>query len=119
MCSWSVSWSITAAIAEGDTMLWSISCVDKPNTAAKRTELLPLHREYLKRWDAVIFFSGPQQSDDGSQNIGSLFILNVPTRARAQEFIENETFYRAGVFEKVTITRLRKGHFHPELADVQ
>jgi hypothetical protein len=31
----------------------------------------------------------------------------------------SETFYRAGVFEKVTITRVRKGHFHPELADGQ
>ena len=100
-------------------MLWSINCVDKSNTPAKRAELLPMHREYLKKWESVIFLSGPQQSDHGSQNTGSLFILNVPSRARAQEFIENETFYRGGLFDKVTITRLRKGHFHPELADVQ
>ncbi|MCC7080825.1 MAG: YciI family protein [Burkholderiales bacterium] len=98
-------------------MLWSISCIDTPNTAAKRAELLASHREYLNRWDPVIFFSGPQQTDDGSQAVGSLFILNVPSRARAQEFIDGETFYRAGVFETVTIRRLRKGHFHPELAD--
>jgi uncharacterized protein len=45
-------------------MLWSINCVDKPNTAAKRAELLSVHRVYLNKWDAVIFFSGPQQSDD-------------------------------------------------------
>ena len=100
-------------------MLWRIYCVDKADTTEKRAELLPAHREYLNKWDAIIFFSGPQQTDDAAQNIGSLFILNVPDRAKAQAFIENETFYRAGVFANVTITRLRKGHFHPELADVQ
>jgi uncharacterized protein len=100
-------------------MLWAVICEDNPNTAEKRAELLPAHREHLNKWDPVIFFSGPQQTDDASENVGSLFILNVPDRARAQEFIETETFYRAGIFAKVTIRRVRKGHFHPELADVQ
>jgi hypothetical protein len=100
-------------------MLWCIICFDKPNTAAKRNELLPAHRAYLDKWDPEIFFSGPQQTDDASQAVGSLFVLNVPNRARAQEFIDGETFNRAGIFEKVTIARTRKFHFHPELADVQ
>jgi hypothetical protein len=98
-------------------MLWMVSCIDKPNTKALRDEFMDAHKKYLHEWDPAIFFSGPQQTDDGQASVGSLFILNVPDRAAAQRFIENESFYQAGVFENVVIRRVRKGHFHPDLAD--
>lgn len=98
-------------------MLWVISCIDKPNSAALRDALLPPHRQYLDGWIDKIFFSGPQQSDDGERFIGSFFILNVPSRAEAQRFIEGETFHAAGLFESVTIHRLKAGRFQPQLVD--
>ena len=99
-------------------MLWIISCIDKPNSAALRGELLATHRKYLDGWNDKIFFSGPQETDDGTQFIGSFFILNVPSRAEAQRYIEGETFYVAGLFESVTIRRLKKGRFHPEVVEM-
>ena len=38
------------------------------------------------------------------------------SRAEAQAFVDNEPFHRAGVFASERVTRVRKGHFHPELA---
>jgi hypothetical protein len=62
-------------------------------------------------------FTGPLQSDDASQNIGSVWIVAANSRSEAQAFGDGEAFYRAGVFESVSVRRVRKGHFHPELAD--
>lgn len=97
-------------------MLWMIMCTDKPSQLETRNRLLAEHRQYLDDNDQHIFFTGPQEEDDGSANIGSLFIVNAPTRKDAEAFVHNETFYRAGVFETVVIRRIRKGRFFPERA---
>ena len=98
-------------------MLWLIMCTDKPNQAQTREKLLAEHRNYLDTNADLIFFSGPQQTDDGAASLGSLFILNTETRKEAEDFINNETFCRAGVFEAVVVRRMRKGRFNPQRAD--
>ena len=98
-------------------MLWAIYCVDRPDSTALRAEHQQRHSAYLKAKDPDIFFTGPLQSDDGGANIGSLWIIAAGSRSEAQAFVDGEAFYRAGVFESVSIRRVRKGHFHPELAD--
>ncbi len=52
-----------------------------------------------------------------SENIGSLWIIVANSRSEAQAFVDGEAFCRAGVFESVSVKRVRKGHFHPERAD--
>lgn len=98
-------------------MLWAVYCTDKPNTAEARDRHLKAHRAYLDEVDSKIFFSGPLQSDDATRNIGSLFILNVKGREEAEAFINSEPFNNAGIFETIIISRMRKGRFHPALAD--
>ena len=73
------------------------------------------HKAYLHRMDPVCFFTGPLQSDDGSRNVGSLWIISANSRAEVQAFVEGEAFFQAGVFQSYQIHRLRMGHFHPEL----
>lgn len=97
-------------------MLWAIYLIDKPNSAEIRARHMAAHRAYLDSVDSVCFFTGPLQNDDASQSIGSLFVISANSRGEAQAFVDNEPFYRAGVFESVKIARTRKGHFHPELA---
>lgn len=96
-------------------MLWAIYLIDKPNATSIRAEHQAVHSAYLKKMDPVCFFTGPLQSDDATRNIGSLWIIKAESRAEAQAFVDGEAFYRAGVFESVTINRVRMGHFHPEL----
>jgi uncharacterized protein YciI len=98
-------------------MLWAIYCIDKPNSAPLRAEHQQRHSAYLKEKDPVIFFTGPLQSDDAADNIGSLWIIAANSRSEAQAFVDGEAFNRAGVFESVSVRRVRKGHFHPERAD--
>jgi uncharacterized protein len=98
-------------------MLYSVYCQDHPNTAALREQNLVAHRAHLDDWRDKIFFSGPLQNDDASASLGSLFILNVSDRAEAEQFIQTETFYNAGIFSSVTIRRMRKGRYNPALIE--
>ena len=98
-------------------MLWAISCVDKPNRAEARAAVLQKHRDYLQTQKGILVLAGPTQSDDGTQAIGSLFVLNVNGRAEAKAFSDGDPFTQAGVFASVTITRMRKGQWNPEAAE--
>ena len=98
-------------------MLWSIFCVDKPNTASVREQFLKPHREYLQSQKRILVLAGATQNDDGTEAIGSLFVLNVSSRAAAKAFSDGDPFTKAGVFASVTITRMRKGQWNPEAAD--
>jgi len=97
--------------------LWTISCVDNPNTAAIREKVLVPHREYLGSKKKILVLAGATQSDDGAQAIGSMFVVNVSTRAEAKAFSDGDPFTQNGVFKSVTITRMRKGQWNPEAAE--
>ena len=97
--------------------LWAISCVDKPNTAPIREKVLQPHRDYLQSQKRILVLAGATQSDDGAQAIGSLFIVNVGSRADAKAFSDGDPFTQNGVFVSVTITRMRKGQWNPEAAE--
>ena len=98
-------------------MLWAISCVDKPNTAAIREKFLLPHREYLQSQKRILVLAGATQNDEGTEAIGSLFVVNVNSRADAGKFSDGDPFTRNGVFKSVTITRMRKGQWNPEAAE--
>jgi uncharacterized protein YciI len=98
-------------------MLWAIVCVDKPNTAAIRDSVLQPHRDYLASQKNILVLSGATQSDDGTQATGSLFILNVNSRAEAKKFSDGDPFTQKGVFAGITITRMRKGNWNPGVAE--
>jgi uncharacterized protein YciI len=72
------------------------------------------HRAYLNTQLDRIFFSGPLLADDGIRQLGSLFILNVESRAEAEDFIAHDPYNNAGIFETVSIFRMRKGRYRPE-----
>ena len=61
--------------------------------------------------------SGPTQSDDGAEAIGSLFVINVNSRAEAKAFSDGDPFTQNGVFKSITITRMRKGQWNPGAAE--
>lgn len=98
-------------------MLWVISCTDKPNTAAIREQHLQPHRDYLQSQKSILVLAGATQTDDGSAAIGSLFVVNVDSRAKAKAFSDGDPFTRNGVFSEVKITRMRKGQWNPAAAE--
>jgi len=97
-------------------MLWAISRVAAPSFATEREKGLQPHVEYLQSQKNILVISGATTSDDGKQFVGSLLIVNVKTRAEAQAFVDGDPFTKAGLFSKVTITRMSKGQFNPQAA---
>jgi uncharacterized protein YciI len=98
-------------------MLWAISCADKPDTAAIRDKVLQPHRDYLASQKSILVLAGATQDDEGTRAIGSLFIVNVDSRARARAFSDGDPFTQNGVFASITITRMRKGQWNPQAAE--
>jgi hypothetical protein len=85
-----------------------IHCVDKPNHLAQRMEARPAHLKYCEGFTKEIVLAGPLLTDDGQTMIGSLFILEVPSRKEAEAFAAGDPYRKAGVFGSVTITAWRK-----------
>lgn len=98
-------------------MLWTISCTDKPNTAAVRASVLQPHRDYLQSQKGILVLAGATQTDDGTEAIGSLFVVNVNSRAEAKAFSDGDPFTQKGVFATITIIRMRKGQWNPGAAE--
>ena len=98
-------------------MLWAISCVDNPNSAAIRDKVVQPHRDYLQSQKHILVLAGATQNDDGTKAIGSLFVVNVDTRDKAKAFSDGDPFTQNGVFKSITITRMRKGQWNPGAAE--
>ncbi|MFQ6016579.1 MAG: YciI family protein [Kiloniellaceae bacterium] len=97
-------------------MYFVIHCSDKPNAAKLRTENLHFHVDYLNTQLDKLIWAGARQEDDGKTLYGSFFIVSVPDRKAAEAFSEGDPFTKAGLFERVEISNVRRGIFNPELA---
>jgi uncharacterized protein YciI len=98
-------------------MLWAIYCTDKPGTAATRDKFMQPHRAYLQSQKKILVLAGATQNDAGTEATGSLFVVNVGSRAEAKAFSDGDPFTQNGVFASITITRMRKGQWNPEAAE--
>ena len=98
-------------------MLWAITRVAVPDFAARREKGLQAHLDYLHSQKGILVLSGATLTDDGRDVIGSLLIVNVGSRAEASAFADADPFQKAGMFMKVTITRMRKGQWNPQAAE--
>jgi uncharacterized protein len=68
-------------------------------------------RDYLVSQKGILVLAGATQTDDGKEAIGSLFVVNVGSRAEAKKFSDGDPFTQNGVFASITITRMRKGQW--------
>ncbi len=98
-------------------MLYIIYGEDDPaRSDAVRAANREAHFAYLERHKDILVLGGATLSDDGVQRLGSTLIINVPSRAAADEFALNEPFRKAGLFKYVTLTRMRRGQWNPDAA---
>ena len=98
-------------------MLWAISCTDKPGSAPIREKVLQTHRDYLQSQKGILVLAGATQNDEGTEAIGSVFVVNVNSRAEAKKFSDGDPFTQNGVFSSVNIIRMRKGQWNPGAAE--
>ncbi|MGL4240750.1 MAG: YciI family protein [Beijerinckiaceae bacterium] len=101
--------------------LYVIHALDKPGRLQARLDAYPAHRAYLGEQDGKgirILGSGPLEKDDGSEMIGSHFIIEAEDIAAVKAFNAGDPFAKADVWDVVSIRRfaLKRGPFAEALA---
>jgi uncharacterized protein YciI len=97
-------------------MLYIMYNEDRPDGQAIRNATRATHLAYLERHRDIVVLSGGTLAEDGTTRTGSVFIINVPSREAAEKFSAEEPFRKAGLFQTVKITRMRRGQWNPEAA---
>ena len=94
-------------------MLYICYNIDKPNSADLRVKLRDAHFEYLHKLEGTLVLAGATLADDGKTRTGSVFIINVKSKAEAEAFSAAEPFRKGGLFQRTEISHMRKGQFFP------
>ena len=84
---------------------WVILCLDKAGSDGLRNQHYPAHRSYLAAFAEHLIGYGPLVSDDGADEIGYAFFVELPDRNSAEAFVADEPFSRAGVYDSVSVVR--------------
>ena len=97
-------------------MLYIIYQLDKPHSEAIRAAHRAAHFAYLDDHKDILVLGGAMLAEDGRTRTGSVLIINVASLEEAERFSADEPFRKAGLFERVEITRMRRGQWNPEAA---
>jgi uncharacterized protein YciI len=97
-------------------VLYIIYQEDGPNAAELRQRHRDAHFAYLERHKDILVLGGALLADDGTTRTGSVLIVNVAGRERAEAFSRDEPLRKGGVFRSVKITRMRRGQWNPDAA---
>ena len=60
---------------------------------------LHAHESYFKEYGDSFIFRGPLRSPDGTENVGTALLLELPDRAAADRFWNNEPFAKNGGYQ--------------------
>ncbi len=92
-------------------MPYAIQTKDKAGAAKVRADNRAAHIDYLTANQHLLLAAGALIDDDGTGGNGGILIVDTDDRSEAERFIANDPFSKAGLFEKVTVTRWRKAFF--------
>ena len=82
-------------------------CLDKPGALTIRMANRPDHVEYLAAHNDKLIFAGPLLDHDDSM-MGSLLVLDVADRTEMDNFLRDDPYAKAGLFQSVTVHGVRK-----------
>ncbi|MDQ1078307.1 YciI family protein [Pseudoroseomonas cervicalis] len=92
-------------------MPYIIETFDRPDSLALRQATRAEHLAWLDSQVQLLLACGAKLKDDGSDAGGGVYIIDVETREAAEAFIAADPFSKAGLFERVQVTRWRKAYF--------
>ncbi len=87
-------------------MLFAIHCLDGAGASEKRKPVYEAHRAHLdtaEKYGAKLVMGGPLVADDNETSVGSLFLVEAPSRKEAEAFNRADPFHKNGVWEKVEV----------------
>ena len=83
-----------------------LTCLDYPNNLQRRMGARDAHLAYVAANRDKLKLAGPLL-DDAGEMAGSMFILDVDSKAEVEAFNQADPYTLAGVFETVTIKAIR------------
>ena len=94
--------------------LFAVHALDKPGALPMRLEHYAAHRAFVESDHLLgvrVILSGPLQTADGDNMIGSLFLIEAESQEQVEAFARTDPFMLAGVWGQVSVTRFlrRKG----------
>lgn len=84
-------------------MLYTFVLIDRPGALELRQRIRPEHKAYLGQMADRIAFAGPFLADDGQTMVGSLLVIDFPSREAAHAWIAGEPFTRAGIYASTSV----------------
>jgi uncharacterized protein YciI len=88
------------------TNYFIIFATDKCGLLEQRTLTRPKHQYYLRNHSLeglVVVHGGPTLSEKNNTMNGTLLIVEAINLEQVQEFIKNDPYYQAGIFESLDI----------------
>lgn len=89
-------------------MPYVITFHDDPGVTERKKLYRPEHLEYVLKNAHRIITSGGLFPDEDDFPNGGLIILDTEVRQEAIDYIENDPFFRHGMFSKYTVHRWKK-----------
>ncbi len=91
-------------------MPYLIETWDKDDHMPVRMAHRESHLVYLEANKHLLLACGAKLNDDGKDQGGGIYIVDLETREEAERFIAADPFSKADLFKKVNITRWRKAY---------
>jgi len=89
-------------------MLFIATCIDKPDSHAKRTGRRPAHLIYLSSLGAKLRAAGALLDPAGQNAVGSLLIFETIYEADARAILAADPYAEAGLFASVDLKPWRQ-----------
>lgn len=87
-------------------MLFALICTDRPGAVETRRANREAHLAYIAETGCVVQ-AGPFL-DGAGEMVGSLVVVELDTRAAAEDWAAGDPYAKAGLFESVEIRAWRK-----------
>jgi hypothetical protein len=89
-------------------MAFAVICLDRPDTKALRARTRLAHMEYIKRYRSKMVMGGALLDEDGETRVGMVLAIDLPDRQAVEQFVRDEPYNKAGIFEAVVIRKVHK-----------
>lgn len=93
-------------------MPYMIETFDRAGSLDVRKANWAEHLVYLDRIKHKLLACGAKLNGDESDAGGGLYVVDVATRAEAEALIQEDSFRKVGLFERIEITQWRKAYLN-------
>jgi hypothetical protein len=89
-------------------MLYVVRFTDKPNSAAKRKELLASHIAWLDQHKDMILVPGSLRPEHGQDPVGGMWLVEAPDKKTIEALFQSDPFWAQGLRQSCEILHWSK-----------